>query len=114
MTKILPCPYCRAPITLTRSRFFPSRRAPIACPSCSSLTLLPWPAVLLGLLVMMAFMIVGMLAVKPLFQRGALETPLDFLGAGAAFLAIVVACMWIGSWISAQATQALAPYRKAT
>jgi Na+-transporting NADH:ubiquinone oxidoreductase subunit NqrD len=112
-TKDLACPFCGATITVARARLFPSRRDPIPCPSCGGLSLLPWAAVLIGMAVMLPLMVIGVLAIKPLFKRGTLETPMDFVLAGSAFLAVGFVCSWIASWVCSQAARELTPYRRA-
>jgi hypothetical protein len=106
----LPCPYCRVPIRLRRARFYPSR-LPIPCPSCGALAVLPLQGVLIGLVVMIGSMVPGVLALKPLFARGSLETVMDFVLAAAAFLGVVLASNWLATWACALAVRDLAPYR---
>jgi hypothetical protein len=94
-----------------RSQFFPSRRYLILCPTCHGLARLPWKGVLVGLSVMLSLMIVGVLALKPLFQPG-LETVADFFWAVVAFLAVTLSCTWIACWVCSGSVRALTPYRR--
>lgn len=106
---LLPCPYCGASIVVPVGRYFPGRRWPIACAACGGQSVLPIQSVLLGLAVMMPIMVIGILAIKPLFR--APETPLEFLYAGGSFLAVSWICTRIGSWAARQVVHGLTPYK---
>jgi endogenous inhibitor of DNA gyrase (YacG/DUF329 family) len=57
----LPCPYCGEPVPMRLSDFFPSRRWPNSCPSCSRAVRIPMGVCLASLLLLLPYFVaVGM------------------------------------------------------
>lgn len=100
-TRELPCPHCLAPLRLGRADFYPSRRRQFRCEACQGLALLPLSAVGIGVGAMLLSMFIALGFARPLFERGGMETVMDFVWATLAFLAIVFGANYLAAWVCA-------------